>query len=63
VRLLLSPKDAGPKLNLENVETFCQEGETLLVIFADGRRRNYPHRHLWYWESDAWEPRSKPEVS
>jgi len=49
--LILSPKDSLPKLILENVESFAQEGNTLLVVFEDGRARNYPLVHLWYYES------------
>ena len=61
MKLILSPKDNINKLAME-VETFCQEGQTLLVIFSDGRCRNYPMCHLWYWEGEvpAGNSRSKP---
>lgn len=51
--LILSPKDSINKITLKDVETFCEEVNTLLVVFKDGRTRNYPHRHLWYWETDS----------
>lgn len=62
MKLILSPKDNINKMELENVETFCQEGRTLLVVFKDGHSRNYPMQHLWYWKSyvPAGEDRTKP---
>lgn len=62
MKLILSPKDNVNKLQLKGVETFAIEGPTLLVVFKDGRCRNYPMRHLWYWESriPAGKDRSKP---
>ena len=61
MRLILSPKDNVNKIELD-VETFAQEGNTLLVVFKDGKCRNYPMEHLWYWESKipAGNNRSKP---
>jgi hypothetical protein len=50
-KLILSPRDNLGKMILENVSTFALEGETLLVVFENGRTRNYPLRHLWYYES------------
>jgi len=60
--LILSPKDNINKLVLKDVETFAIEGNTLLVIYLDGRCRNYPMVHLWYWESKvpSGDSRSKP---
>lgn len=49
--LILSPKDNTNKIILKDVIAFCEEGNTLLVIFKYGKTRNYPHRHLWYWET------------
>ena len=62
MRLIISPKDNINKITLENVETFAIEGSTLLVVYNDGRCRNYPMCHLWYWESSvpSGENRSKP---
>ena len=60
MKLILSPKDNINKINLPNVETFCIEGPTLLVVFNDGRTRNYPLVHLWYYESAATAGRSQP---
>jgi len=62
MKLILSPRDNISKLELADVETFCMEANTLLVIFKDGRSRNYPYLHLWYWESEvpAGKDRSKP---
>lgn len=60
MKLILSPKDNINKLTLQNVETFAIEGNTLLVIFTDGRSRNYPLQHLWYYESEVAEKRSRP---
>ena len=62
MKLILSPKDNINKLELKNVETFCIEGSTLLVIFEDGRTRNYPMEHLWYYESNVSSGRSVPPV-
>lgn len=61
MKLTLSPKDNINKIELE-VETFAQEGATLLVIFPDGRARSYPMEHLWYWEAGvpSGASRSKP---
>ena len=53
MNLILSPKDNLCKLKLECVEAFAIEGVTLLVIFDDGRTRNYPLQHLWYYQSDV----------
>jgi len=50
--LKLRPKDSLHKLILEDVESFAQEGNRLLVVFDDGRVRNYPLVHLWYYESN-----------
>lgn len=62
MNLKLSPKDNINHIILENVETFCLEGSTLLVVFNDGRCRNYPQEHLWYWESEipSGKSRSRP---
>ena len=51
MKLILSPKDTTSKITLDNVNAFSLEGETLLVVFNDGRTRNYPLQHLWYYES------------
>ena len=53
MKLILSPKDNINKIELKDVETYCQEGCTLLVIYKDGRARNYPMIHLWYWEGEV----------
>jgi hypothetical protein len=50
-KLILSPKDTTSKMILTNVESFYQEGRTLVIVFTDGRIRNYPLEHLWYYES------------
>lgn len=60
MKLILSPKANINKIELEGVETFCDEGPTLCVIFKDGRVRNYPHIHLWYWQTEIDMKRSKP---
>jgi hypothetical protein len=59
--LILSPKDNVNKLALTGVETFALEGCTLLVVFADGRTRNFPLIHLWYYESRVSASRSRPQ--
>ncbi len=51
MKLILSPKDNLGKMILKDVEVFCLEGETLLVVWKDGKTRNYPLMHLWYYES------------
>lgn len=60
MELTLSPKDNVNKVRLTEVETFALEGNTLLVVFSDGRTRNYPLIHLWYYESNVPSNRSKP---
>jgi len=62
MKLILSPRDTLTKIELQGVETFCMEANTLLVIFTNGHSRNYPYIHLWYWESEvpAGKNRSKP---
>lgn len=59
MKLILSPKDNINKIELE-VETFAQEGRTLLVVFSDGRARSYPMEHLWYWQTEISDTRSRP---
>jgi hypothetical protein len=61
MELTLSPKDNINKLVLKDVETYCLEGSVLLVVFKDGRARNYPLIHLWYYEGRVPEQRTKPE--
>lgn len=51
MKLVLSPKDNLGKIVLEGVDSFALEGDTLLVVWEDGRTRNYPLVHLWYYES------------
>jgi len=60
--IILSPKDNINKTCLKNVETFTLEGNTLLVVFQDGKTRNYPLMHLWYYEAQvpSGDKRSKP---
>lgn len=53
MNLVLSPKDNVGKMVLTDVECFALEGETLLVVFVDGRTRNYPLMHLWYYQSSV----------
>jgi len=53
MNLILSPKDNVNKITLSDVATFAVEGPTLLVVFSDGRTRNYPLEHLWYYESNV----------
>jgi hypothetical protein len=57
--ITLSPKDNLNKVTLNGVDTFALEGETLLVVFVDGRTRNYPLTHLWYYESHVDNHKSK----
>lgn len=51
MKLVISPKDNLGKMVLKKVQTFAVEGPTLLVVFKDGRTRNYPMEHLWYYQS------------
>jgi len=39
------------KMRLEDVAGVSIEGGTLLVEFENGRTRNYPLIHIWYYES------------
>ncbi len=55
MELILSPKDNLNKITLHGVDTFALEGDTLLVVFEDGRTRNYPLIHLWYYGSHVSE--------
>lgn len=58
--VIISPKDNANKLELKDVETFALEGDTLLIVFSDGRSRNYPLIHIWYYESQRPAKRTKP---
>ncbi len=60
MKLRLSPKDNAGKMTLENVSGFAVEGPTLMVVFEDGRIRNYPLEHLWYYESHVEYHKTKP---
>ncbi len=60
MKLVLSPKDNINKITLDEVETFAVEGPTLLVVYKDGRARNYPLIHLWYYQSEVTINRSRP---
>lgn len=60
MKLILSPKDNLGKMVLKKVSGFALEGETLLVVFKDGRTRNYPLIHLWYYESHVDYHKTKP---
>ena len=60
MKLIISPKDNINKITLD-IETFALEGPTLLVIFKDGKARNYPLEHIWYYQSEVPTDRSKPE--
>jgi hypothetical protein len=62
MKLILSPKDNLGKITLEGVSTFALEGETLLVVFENGRTRNYPLVHLWYYESHVSYHKTAPLV-
>ena len=65
MKLLLLPKDNINSILLRDVETYCVEDTSLLVIFKDGRARNYPMCNLRYWEGEvpAGNTRSKPPKS
>ena len=60
--LIISPKDNINKIVLKEVETFVLEGSTLLVVYEDGRTRNFPLIHIWYYEAvvPSGSKRSKP---
>lgn len=62
MKLVLSPKDTLGKLILNHVSTFALEGETLLVVFKNGRTRNYPLIHLWYYESHVDYHKTEPLI-
>jgi hypothetical protein len=51
MNLILSSRSTTMKRVLENVAYFTTEDQTLLVVFKDGKTRNYPLIHLWYYES------------
>ena len=62
MNLIISPKDNINKVVLKEVETFTLEGNTLLVVYQDGRTRNFPLVHIWYYEAvvPSGSKRSKP---
>ena len=62
MKLLLSPKDNLGKMVLENVHSFSLEGNTLLIVFENGRTRNYPLIHLWYYESHVNYHKTEPLI-
>lgn len=53
MKLILSPKDNLGKIILSGVVAFSEQVNTLVVIFEDGRTRNYPFCHIWYYESNT----------
>ena len=61
MKLILSPIDTMSKIELD-IETYMCGVECLFVVFKNGRVRQYPFRHLWYWETEvpSGENRSKP---
>lgn len=60
MKLILSPKDNLGKMTLKDVATYALEGDTLLVVFKNGRTRNYPLIHLWYYESHVDYHKTEP---
>lgn len=62
--LIISPKDSINKISLKEVEMFALEGNTLLVVYKDGRTRNFPLVHIWYYETvvPSGHKRSKPPI-
>jgi len=62
MNLILSPKDNLGKMTLTDVKCFAVEGATLLVVWEDGRTRNYPLIHLWYYESHTSYHKTEPLV-
>ena len=62
--LIISPKDSINKISLKEVEMFALEGNTLLVVYKDGRTRNFPLVHIWYYEAvvPSGYKRSKPPI-
>jgi len=62
MKLILSPKDNLGKMILDGVAAFALEGDTLLVVFENGRTRNYPLIHLWYYESHVDYHKTAPLV-
>lgn len=48
--LKIQPKDTTKPLLLDDVAYYCEQVNTLLVVFNDGVERNYPFIHIWYYE-------------
>ena len=63
MKLIISPKDNLGKMTLDNVSSFALEGATLLVVFENGRTRNYPLCHIWYYESHIDFHKTEPLAS
>lgn len=62
MRLILSPIDTMSKIEFLDVETYMCSRDVLFVVFKDGRCRQFPMVHLWYWETEvpSGKTRSKP---
>jgi len=57
MKLKIKCKDTTTPIYYDNVVSVFQEGATLAVLFEDGSVRNFPHIHIWYWETT--QPREK----
>lgn len=62
MKLIISPKDNLNEIELDDVSTFAIQGNTLLVVFENGRTRNYPMEHIWYYESHVDYHKKEPLV-
>lgn len=60
MRVKIKSKDTTCPVYYDNVVSFFQEGQTLALLFEDGKVRNFPMIHLWYYETEM--PREKTKL-
>lgn len=47
----IKPKGSTVPIFYENVVSYFIEEGTAVFLFEDGRARNHPFEHIWYWET------------
>jgi|GEM_PF-6679807 len=61
----IAPVDSSRKLILKDVETCYPTLSTLVIVYKDGKTRQYPLSHIWCWTMppgpDAHERTKPPE--
>jgi len=52
-------KDTTTPVFYENVKSHFLEGPTLALLFNDGKVRNFPLIHIWYYETKQEREKTK----